>query len=116
MVFNSPQVYSGCGWWDEMVLAVEAAGCLTLPPSQGASKSAIRTANFSLSNLLVMQEVCDKELELGLIKEGGGQGGFRNRWPDEFPRSPHKVLLEQLSRLLLLDCIPSLTNSHLLLS
>ena len=30
--FNSPQVYSGCGWWDEMVLAVEAASCLTLPP------------------------------------------------------------------------------------
>ena len=62
-----------------------------------------------------MEEVGDKELELGLIKEGGGHGGFRNRWPDEFPRSPHKVLLEQLSRLLL-DCIPSLTNSHLLLS
>ena len=32
VVFNSPQVYSGCGWWDEMVLAVEAASCLTLPP------------------------------------------------------------------------------------
>ena len=63
-----------------------------------------------------MQEICDMKMELGLIKEGGGQGGFRNRWPDEFPRSPHKVLLEQLSRLLLLDCIPSLTNSHLLLS